>query len=182
MEYITSASRIQVDRTGDTSSTNMQAIFQRMDEFVPQVKRLLKDKSVSKVNAESVKAFLAANTFDEKLNMLRENRDLGNQFIDNQRTGGPKDLAFALIQNNPATQQIRREAEEAVLPFKEAGVVFRDATVQIRVAVPNLIAATMNEAGLEQARTDDKSKPLATARATWVPSGTPRPMGRHGVI
>lgn len=167
LEFITSASRIQVDRTGEASSTNMAAIFQRMDEFMPERKKKLKDKTVSTVDQKTIDAFVAARTFDEKLTMLQSNKELGNQFIDKQRTGGPKELAFALIQNNRATKEIMQEAAEAVLPFNQAGAVFRQERNATRAAVPNRIVAREREAGVEKARTGDRTQLMASARATW---------------
>lgn len=167
LEFITSASRIQVDRTGEASSTNMAAIFQRMDEFMPERKKKLKDKTESRVDQATIDAFVAARTFDEKLTMLQSNKDLGNQFIDKQRTGGPKELAFALIQNNKATKDIMKEAADAVLPFNQARAVFGQEQNAVRAAVPNRIAARQREAGVEQARTGDRTQLMASARATW---------------
>lgn len=167
LEYITSASRIQVDKTGETSSTNMAAIFQRMDEFSPERKKTLKDKTVSKVDQAVIDAFKAARSFDEKLALLQGNKELGNQFIDKQRTGGPKELAFALVQNNKATSDIMKEAAAAVLPFNQAAVVFNQETKATRDAVPNRIAAREREAGVEAARTGDRTQLMASARATW---------------
>lgn len=167
LEFITSASRIQVDRTGEASSTNMAAIFQRMDEFMPERKKKLKDKTESRVDQATIDAFVAARTFDEKLTLLQSNKDLGNQFIDKQRTGGPKELAFALIQNNKATKDIMKEAADAVLPFNQARAVFGQEQNAVRAAVPNRIAARQREAGVEQARTEDRTQLMASARATW---------------
>lgn len=167
LEFITSASRIQVDRTGEASSTNMAAIFQRMDEFMPERKKKLKDKTESRVDQKTIDAFVAARSFDEKLALLQSNKDLGNQFIDKQRTGGPKELAFALIQNNKATKDIMKEAADAVLPFNQAGAVFGQEQAAVRAAVPNRIAARQREAGVEQARTGDRTQLMASARATW---------------
>jgi hypothetical protein len=167
LEYITAASRIQADTTGDSSSTNMQAIFQRMDEFVPEAKKKLKDKTTSTVDKAVIEEFKKARTFDEKMALLQKNKDLGNQYIDKQRTGGPKELAFALIQNNAATQKIMAESKDAVLPFKEAGKFFRAETEKIVNAAPNLAIKKRADAKLEQSITGDKPTLLATARAEW---------------
>jgi hypothetical protein len=167
LEYITAASRIQVDRTGDTSSTNMASIFQRMDEFVPEIKKTLKDKTVSKVSQETVDAFKAARSFDEKLRLLQTNTDLGNQFIDRQKTGGPKELAFALIQNNQATAQIMKESADAVVSFADGAKVFQQAVVQAKEMVPNLVAAQKIAAGGEQAMSGDLTVLNASARKAW---------------
>ncbi len=167
LEFITSASRIQVDRTGESSSTNMAAIFQRMDEFAPVAKKVLKDRSVSKIDQKSIDAFKAARSFDEKLEMLRSNKAMGEQFIDKQRTGGPKELAFALVQNSQSTRNIMKEAADAVLPFKDAGIAFRQAVTDVNKAVPNLIVSRQMEAGQEQARTGSETQLKASARAVW---------------
>lgn len=167
LEFITAASRIQVDRTGDTSSTNMASIFQRMDEFVPELKKTLKDKTVSKVDQATINAFMASRSFDEKLRMLQSNRDLGNQFIDRQKTGGPKELAFALIQNSQATAQIMKESADAVVSFADGAKVFQQAVVEARAMVPNLVAAQVAGAGAEQATSSDQDRLIATARARW---------------
>lgn len=167
LEFITAASRIQVDRTGDTSSTNMASIFQRMDEFVPELKKTLKDKTVSKVDQATINAFMASRSFDEKLRMLQSNRDLGNQFIDRQKTGGPKELAFALIQNSQATAQIMKESADAVVSFADGAKVFQQAVVEARAMVPNLVAAQVAGAGAEQATSGDRDRLMATARARW---------------
>jgi hypothetical protein len=167
LEYITAASRIQADTTGDSSSTNMQSIFQRMDEFVPEAKKVLKDKSESRVDKATIDAFKKARTFDEKLALLQSNKDLGNQFVDRQRTGGPKELAFALIQNNAATQKIMQESKDAVLSIQESAKFFREETVKIAAAVPNLAIKKESDARQEQAVTGSKDTLMATARAEW---------------
>lgn len=167
LEFITSASRIQVDRTGESSSTNMAAIFQRMDEFAPVAKKVLKDRSVSRIDQKSIDAFKAARSFDEKLEMLRSNKAMGEQFIDKQRTGGPKELAFALVQNSQSTKNIMKEAADAVLPFKDAGIAFRQAVTDVNKAVPNLIVSRQMEASQEQARTGSETQLKASARAVW---------------
>jgi hypothetical protein len=167
LEYMTAASRIQVDRTGDTSSTNMAAIYQRMDDFMPELKKVLKDKSVSRVDQKTIDAFKAARTFDEKLALLRSNKDLGNQFIDKQRTGGPRELAFAMVQNDKNVRALMKEAEDAVVPFAQAGAVFKEATDQIRDAVPGLIANRELAAGKEFAATSDREMLLGQARAAY---------------
>jgi hypothetical protein len=145
----------------------MQAIFQRMDEFVPEAKKVLKDKTTSRVDKAVIEEFKKARTFDEKMALLQKNKDLGNQYIDKQRTGGPKELAFALIQNNAATQKIMAESKDAVLPFKEAGKFFRAETDKIAAAVPNLAIQKRADAKVEQAITGDATQLLATARANW---------------
>lgn len=167
LEFITAASRIQVDRTGDTSSTNMASIFQRMDEFVPELKKTLKDKTVSKVDKATIDTFMASRSFDEKLRMLQSNRDLGNQFIDKQKTGGPKELAFTLIQNSQATAQIMKESSEAVVSFADGAKVFQDAVANIRKEVPNLVVQKQSETTVENMSSDAVSKTLASARVVW---------------
>jgi hypothetical protein len=167
LEFITAASRIQVDRTGDTSSTNMASIFQRMDEFVPELKKTLKDKTVSKVDPATIAAFVGSRSFDEKLRMLQTNEQLGNQFIDKQKTGGPKELAFALIQNSQATAQIMRESADAVVSFADGAKVFQQAVTQAKDMVPNLVAAQKIAAGGEKAMSGDLTVLNASARKAW---------------
>jgi hypothetical protein len=167
LEYMTASSRIQVDSAGDTSSTNMASVYQRMDEFMPEAKKVLKDKSTARVEKAAIDAFKTARTFDDKMELLRKNKDMGNQFTDKMRTGGPKELAFALIQNNAATQKIMAESKEAVLPFKEAGKFFRAETEKIQAAAPNLAIKKQADARLEQSITGDQPTLLATARAEW---------------
>jgi len=167
LEYITAASRIQVDRTGETSSTNMAAIFQRMDEFSPEHRKVLKDKSVSTIDAETIKAFKSARSFDEKLSLLQNNEELGKQFIDKQKTGGPKELAFALVQNNQAVQQIMKESKDAVKPFDESAPVYKKAVEDLQKEIPDLIARRRIAAGAEYSSTDDRTILEGSSRSAY---------------
>jgi hypothetical protein len=167
LEYMTAASRIMADTTGDDSSTAMAKVFQRTADFAPKESKKLKDGTISVVSPEVIEAFRKSRSFDERLALFRSNKQLGAQWEDRMIEGGPKRLATTLLMNNEVTAQIMKESSDAVVSFAEGAKVFQQAVVEMRAAVPNLVANKVAGSGGEQATSGDMDLLNASARARW---------------
>lgn len=161
------ASRLLPKQTAEESSTLMANVVQKMDQWTPEREKKLKDKTVSKVDQATIDAFKAAKTFEGRLEVVRSSEEMMKQWINAQKGGNPQDLGLMLIRNSDATSKIIAEAKNAIPEFKDGAEIFKQAAMDIRAAVPNLVADLTASAKSEQATSGDMVTAEANARKQW---------------
>jgi len=117
-------SKILSDQTGAVTGTGVRQFVAKLDQFTPQLKDTLKDKSVATVSPEVLAQFRATRGFDERVELLRQNEGLARQFLDQQKEGQAKTAVAEFVLGSDTALELEALAKQAITSMDEAEATF----------------------------------------------------------
>ena len=123
-EIAATVSQIIKDQTGANTATTIRQFFTRLDSFAPELEKKLDDGSSAKVSQEQINRFSNARTFDERLQLMRGDRDLMLQFLETQRESIGKTAVREIISGSDRAVQFERKAAASIASIDGASETF----------------------------------------------------------
>jgi hypothetical protein len=119
-------SQILKDETGSTTSTAMRQFVAKMDTFVPELKKELRDGTVTKLTKEQINQFSRAGTIGERTELMRSNEPLRRQFLEGIEEGEAKVPIRELVQGTMRALEVEQKAQRAVTGIDAAQPQFQN--------------------------------------------------------
>jgi hypothetical protein len=167
LELVGAFSRIMGDREGSTTNTNLMSMRTSFDDFNPVRKKKLKDGKISILDQATIDAFNAERDLFARRQMMIDNHELGNQFLNLQKRGGPRNLAQAWLHPTASDQRFMKESQDAIPSFAAGERVFESVVKQARDQNPGLVARQGRSSATVAALSADRVALPGEARAGW---------------
>ena len=146
LEIASVISQVIKDPTGSNTATTMRQFFTRLDSFAPERQKTLDDGGVAKVSREAIDAFKGAKTFDERLQMMRENEGLMLQFMETQRESIGKTAVREIVSQSPRAVEFENKAKQNIQSIDAAQGFFTDLFDVVGKETAQLTASRKSEA------------------------------------
>lgn len=184
LELVGAFSRIMGDREGSTTNTNLMSMRTSFDDFNPVRKKKLKDGKISILDQQTIDAFNAERDLFARRQMMIDNPELGNQFLNLQKRGGPRNLAQAWLHPTASDQRFMQDARDTIPSFAQGEAVFNSVVKQARDQNPGLVARQGRSAATVAALSGDSVALPGEARASydsiWNGDGTTKALNLTG--
>lgn len=167
LELVGAFSRIMGDREGSTTNTNLMSMRTSFDDFNPVRKKKLKDGKISLLDQKTIDAFNAERDLFARRQMMIDNPELGNQFLNLQKRGGPRDLAQAWLHPTASDQRFMKEAKDTIPSFAAGEAIFESVVKQARDQNPGLVARQGRSSATVAALSGDRAALPGEARASY---------------
>lgn len=148
-EIAATISQIIKDPTGSNTATTVRQFFTRLDSFAPELEKKLDDGSSAKVSQEQINRFSNARTFDERLQMMRGDRDLMLQFLETQRESIGKTAVREIISGSDRAVEFERKAAAAITSIDGASENFTQLAKAIQAETIVLSADRQVQASIQ---------------------------------
>lgn len=159
LELTSVISQILKDRTGANTATAVRQFITRLDSFVPELQKTLKDGSTAALNQNEIDRFGNTRSVDDRIQLFRESEALRRQFLDQQKEGIGKSAIGELIgEGNGRALELEAKAAAQITAIDEAAGDFEALTKAVRKNTPILQADRAVQSAIEDARTTGIAK------------------------
>jgi len=139
-------SQVIKDQTGSNTATSMRMFFTRLGSFVPESKMKIDGRDVG-VDKATIDKFAQTDTFEGRLAMMRQDKNLADQFLETQRESIGKIAITSIVRGqDPIVMEMERKAQAAISNLNEAQTEFNKRVAAITEETPVLAAERKNQA------------------------------------
>lgn len=141
-------SQIIKDTTGSETATSLRQLVARLDAFSPEEQKLLKDKTTSVIDPESIQALRQARTVDERLSVIRSSEGLQRQFLDTIEESIGKVAIREIVTESARAVEVEQKAAQAITPIDQAQGFFAELNSTIAEQTATLKAERTSQANI----------------------------------
>lgn len=153
LELSAVVSQILKDQTGANTATAVRQFVTRMDAFAPELEATLKDGSEANLTKETIAKFRATDTFQGRVEMMRQNSNLAQQFLAQQKEGIGKVAIRQIVEGTKTARDLEAKAGGRITGIEEATADFQSLADNVAANTRILQAENKSKAALEKAQT-----------------------------
>jgi hypothetical protein len=153
LEMSSVMSQILQDPKMAVTGTALRQMVQKMDAFTPKTSATLDDGTTSKLSKESVEEFKKLGTVDERMQAMRDNPELRNQFLSTIENSEGKVAIRELVTGSDKVKALEATAAQTITPSAQAGQEYTKLVAVIDENTQILQAQNKNQAMLQVADT-----------------------------
>jgi hypothetical protein len=124
-------SQLIQDPTMAVTGTTMRQFFSKMDSFVPKESATLDDGTKSTLSKDVIAQFGKLNTFDDRVEAMRQNPELAKQFLSNIEENQGKSAIREIVTGSERAMQMLSAAEAIVTDAETAKAEYGKLAEQI---------------------------------------------------
>jgi hypothetical protein len=124
-------SQLIQDPTMAVTGTTMRQFFSKMDSFVPKESATLDDGTKSTLSRDVIAQFGKLNTFDDRVEAMRQNPELAKQFLSNIEENQGKSAIREIVTGSERAMQMLQAAEAIVTDAETAKAEYGKLAEQI---------------------------------------------------
>lgn len=126
LEVASVMSQVLQDPRMAVTGTALRQMVQKLDVFTAKTEAKLDDGSVSRLSREQAGGFNGLTTFDSRLQALRQNPELRNQFLSTVENSEGKVAIREMVTGSQKVLELEKAAGGIVTPINMASVAFEE--------------------------------------------------------
>jgi hypothetical protein len=144
-------SQVIKDQTGANTATALRQLVSKMDVFVPEAEKTLKDGSTATVSQAEIEALKGAKTFDDRMAVIQNSEGLQGQFLDSIEESIGKVAIREIVTQSDRAVAMEEKAKTNITGIDEAQGAYANLTDEIGNQTALLTADRRHAAVIQKA-------------------------------